>query len=122
MQFFTLITAGQSWFDEVGECEVILDGTPEIEVWIQRPESREAHVELLELTDMVERERRTSRLRITAEPICLNMRNWCSLHCALHRMTACKADKIKITIHDLGFGEIAPSSNRTWEHTVCLEE
>ena len=42
MQFFTLITAGQSWFDEVGECEVILDGTPEIEVWIQRQESREA--------------------------------------------------------------------------------
>lgn len=69
MQFFTLITAGQSWFDEVGECEVILDGTPEIEVWIQRPESREAHVELLELTDMVERERRTSRPRITAEPM-----------------------------------------------------
>ena len=102
MQFFTLITAGQSWFDEVGECEVILDGTPEIEVWIQRPESREAHVELLELTDMVERERRTSRLRITAEPI--------------------SDRKIKITIRDLGFGEIAPSSNRTWEHTVCLEE
>ena len=102
MQFFTLITAGQSWFDEVGECEVILDGTPEIEVWIQRPESREAHVELLELTDMVERERRTSRLRITAEPI--------------------SDRKIKITIRDLGFGEIAPSSNRTWEHTICLEE
>ena len=102
MQFFTLITAGQSWFDEVGECEVILDGTPEIEVWIQRPESREAHVELLELTDMVERERRTSRLRITAEPI--------------------SDRKIKITIRDLGFGEIVPSSNRTWEHTVCLEE
>lgn len=101
MQFFTLITAGESWFDAVGECEVILDGTPEIEVWIQRPESREAHVELLELTDMVERERRTTRLRITAVP---------------------ESDcKVKITIRDLGFGEIAPSSNRTWEHTICLE-
>lgn len=102
MQFYTLNTAGDSWLESRGECEVILDGTPEIEVWIQRPESREAHVEVLELTDLVPRERRMTRLRITSEP---------------------ESDRrIKISIRDLGFGELAPSSNQTWEHTVCLEE
>lgn len=102
MQFFTLITAGQSWFDEVGECEVILNGTPEIEVLDPAAGEQGGSRRTFELTDMVERERRTSRIRITAEPI--------------------SDRKIKITIRDLGFGEIAPSSNRTWEHTVCLEE
>ena len=101
MQFYTLITAGESWFESKGECEVILDGTPEIEFWIQQPESREAHVELLELTDLPERTRRTTRLRITATPI--------------------SDREITVVIRDLGFGEIAPSSNRTWEHTMRLQ-
>ena len=84
-----------------GECEVILDGTPEIEFWIQKPESREAHVEVLELTDLPERERRTTRLRVSARPvsdrdICLNIR-------------------------DLGFGEIVPASGKTWEHVIHLQ-
>lgn len=101
MQFYTLITAGESWFESKGECEVILDGTPEIEFWIQQPESREAHVELLELTDLPERNRRTTRLRITATPV--------------------SDREITVVIRDLGFGEIAPSSNRTWEHTMRLQ-
>ena len=29
------------------------------------------------------------------------MRNWCALHCALHRMTACEADKVQIAIHHI---------------------
>jgi hypothetical protein len=101
MQFHTLITAGESWYESKGECEVILDGTPEIEFWIQQPDSRKAHVEVLELTDLPTRQRRTTRLRITATPT---------------------SDRdIQLVIKDLGFGEIVPGSNKTWEHNICLQ-
>ena len=101
LKFYTLIDAGQSWYDVKGECEVILDGSPEIEFYIQRPDSREAHIEVLELTDLPERENRTTRLRIIASP---------------------QSDKsVDITIMDLGFGEISPSSSKTWEHTISLK-
>ena len=101
IRFYPLASAGESWYESRGECEVILDGTPEIEFWIQKPESREAHVEVLELTDLPERERRTTRLRVSARPvsdrdICLNIR-------------------------DLGFGEIVPASGKTWEHVIHLQ-
>jgi hypothetical protein len=101
MKFFTLIDAGQSWYDVKGECEVILDGEPEIEFYIQRPESREAHTELLELTDLPKRENRTTRLRIEARPV--------------------SDVAVAITIFDLGFGEISPSSGKSWEHTISTK-
>ena len=101
MKFFTLIDAGQSWYDVNGECEVILDGEPEIEFYIQRPESREAHTEVLELTDLPERENRTTRLRIEARPV--------------------SDVAVAITITDLGFGEISPGSGKSWEHTITTK-
>ncbi|MCR4693807.1 MAG: hypothetical protein K5773_00605 [Pseudobutyrivibrio sp.] len=101
MKFFSLIDAGESWYDTKGECEVILDGKAEIEFYVQRPESREAHIELLELTDLpYNRENRTTRLRIEA--------------------TAISDKSITITITDLGFGEISPSSGLTWNHTITV--
>ena len=102
LRFLTLIDAGESWYDAKGECEVILDGDREIEFYIQRPDSREAHVEVLELIDLPQdRENRTTRLRIQASPV--------------------SDVAIAITITDLGFGEISPSSGQSWEHTISLE-
>ena len=99
-RFYTLANAGDSWYESRGECEVILDGDPEIEFWIQKPESREAHVEVLELTDLPKRVRRTTRLRITASPL--------------------SDREIQLRIRDLGFGEMVPSTNQTWEHVIRL--
>ena len=101
MKFFTLIDAGESWYDAKGECEVILDGDAELEFYVQRPESREAHTEILELTDLPKRENRTTRLRIEASPI--------------------SDTAVSIVITDLGFGEISPSSGKSWEHTISLK-
>ncbi len=98
MQLYSLVNAGESWYESRGECEVILDGTPEIEVWVQRPDSREAKLEVLELTDLPVRENRTTRLRIEARPV--------------------SDQEITVVIKDLGFGEIVTSSNQTWEHTI----
>ncbi len=101
LQLFTLLSAGESWLESKGECEVILEGSPEIEFFIQEPDCREANIELIELTDLPERERRTTRLRITATP-------------ASDR-------EIEIVIRDFGFGEIARSTGKTWMHTIVLQ-
>ncbi|MCR5579967.1 MAG: hypothetical protein K6F66_00115 [Pseudobutyrivibrio sp.] len=101
MKFLTLIDAGESWYDVKGECEVILDGEPELEFYIQRPESREAHTEVLELSDLPKRENRTTRLRIEASPV--------------------SDVAVSIVITDLGFGEISPSSGKSWEHTISIK-
>lgn len=103
MKFISLIEAGDSWYEAKGECEILLDGTDGVlDFWVQRPESRDAHLEELELTDLPKRANRTTRLRISALPV--------------------SDKKIAITILDLGFGEIVPASGRRWEHTISLEE
>lgn len=100
MQFISLLDAGENWYESEFSCEVILDGTKEIEFWVQRPDSRQASVEILELKDLPDRENRTTRLRITAKPV---------------------SDRgIRLTIRDLGFGEIVPSSNKVWEHEIRI--
>lgn len=101
MKFYTLIDAGQSWYDAKGECEVILDGDPEVEFFLQKPDSRETHTEVLELTDLPKRENRTTRLRIEASPV--------------------SDVAISITITDLGFGEISASTGKKWEHIISIE-
>ena len=98
MGFVTLITAGESWYDAHGECEVILDGTPQIECWIQSPESRRATVETIDLKGLPVRENRTTRLRISARP---------------------RSDKeVVVSVADLGFGELCVSSGKSWEHVI----
>ena len=52
LQFYNLISAGRNWFESKGECELILSDTSEIDFWKQLPNSREAIIETLELTDI----------------------------------------------------------------------
>lgn len=99
-EFFSLIAAGENWYEASGECEVILRGTPVVDFWFQPPRSKEAVVRSLELGDMPEREDGTTRLRITAKPVA--------------------ADRIKLSIMDMGFGEIAKSSEKVWEYTIAI--
>ena len=77
-------SAGKNWFEISGECDVLLSDTTEIDFWKQLPNSREAVIESLELTDIPDRPDRTTRVHITAKPIADN--------------------KIDITIKDMGFG------------------
>ncbi len=101
MRFVNLVSAGESWYDAYGECEVILDGSPEIECWIQTPDSRKASVETIRLSDMPQRENRTTRLRISVKPV--------------------SDVEVAVKIMDLGFGEIAAATNRVWEHNIAVK-
>ncbi len=98
--FYSLLEAGRSWFEEKGECEVIIDGNSEVELYMQKPEQRMATTQVLELIDMPERENRTTRVRIEAVPL--------------------SDISVQINITDLGFGEISPSSGKKWEHTITI--
>lgn len=100
MEFLTLISAGENWYEAEGACEVILDGTPEITFWLQLPHSRDAKIEKLTLSDLPERENKTTRLRIKVKPL--------------------SDTKVSIIIRDLGFGEIVKSSEKTWEYVMSL--
>lgn len=97
-EFYTLISAGDNWYETVGECEVILDGLPEIDFWLQPPESREAKVEKLQLADLPKRPNKTTRLRITAKPL--------------------SDKKVQVQIKDMGFGELFKTSEKVWEHVM----
>ena len=100
LSFHTLITAGKNWFETKGQCEVILAGSGEIDFWKQLPNSREAVIETLELTDLPQRPDRTTRLRITVTPIA--------------------DDKVEVEIKDLGFGEIFRSTDKVWKYTMTM--
>lgn len=102
MEFFTLINAGDNWYETIGTCEVILDGTPEIAFWLQSPNSRNAKIERLELSDLPARPNRTTRLRITAKPL--------------------SDTRVQIQIKDLGFGEIFKGSDKVWEYVMAFAE
>lgn len=99
-EFYTLLSAGDNWYESVGECEVILTGTPEIAFWLQPPGSREAKIQKLELSDLPKRPDKATRLRITAKPL-----------------SDCK---VQIGIKDLGFGELFKSSDKVWEYIMAL--
>lgn len=102
MGFITLLSAGDNWYEAKGETEVILDGEPSVECWVQRPESRRADVVEITLNDFPKRENRTSRLRISAIPL--------------------SDTRVKIKIVDLGSGEITPATNKVWEHEISAEK
>ncbi len=100
MAFYSLLSAGESWFESQGLCEVILDGEAEIDFWLQEPDSREAKIHSVKLEDFPQRENKTSRLRISAKPL--------------------SDTQIQVRIKDLGFGEIVKASEKVWEYVIEL--
>ncbi len=98
--FYNLVSAGKNWFEAQGSCEVLLNGESGVSFWKQPPYAAAAEIETLELTDLPERPPRTTRLRITAEPMA--------------------TDRLLITIRDLGFGEFYRSSEKKWSYTMTI--
>ena len=79
-----------------------LDGPGEIDFWLQMPNSRQARIETLELTNLPARPRKTTRLRIQAKPL---------------------SDRsVRITITDLGLGEFFKASGMIWEHVMKIND
>lgn len=95
-----LLDAGTDWADAKAELEFMLAGDSEI-VLLQSPvdggQPREIAVTLESMPD---RPQRTGRLRL--------------------RLYMSAADRLHISVEDLGFGEILPSSGMHWEQEIEL--
>jgi hypothetical protein len=100
MNFHTLIAAGVPWFEAEYDCEVVIDGSPTIDFWIQQPGSREARIEAIELGALPRRENRTTRI-------------------AIH-MEAVSDHSLLLTLTDVGLGELVPGTGTKWEHELLL--
>lgn len=99
-EFLSLIDAGEKWYDISREYEVITETDPVIDLWLQFPYGRNAKIEKLELSDFPERPLRMSRLRIG--------------------VSASSDTEVRITIKDLGFGELMKGTSKIWEYTMTL--
>lgn len=100
LSFYTLISAGVPWFEAHGSCEVVIDGTPSIDFWIQQPNSREARIETVALNALPERANRTTRIMIDAVPS--------SDH------------EVLVVLTDVGLGELVPGTGKKWEYELQL--
>lgn len=98
LEFYSLVSAGENWYHSRHSCDVILDGTNTIELWLQHPYGREAKIENLEIADLPDRPNKTTRIRIEANLLADN--------------------KAEIILKDLGFGELYPKSGKVWKYTI----
>ena len=69
-----------------------------MDLWLQHPFGREARIENLELADLPQRPNKTTRISITADTL--------------------SDTSVEITIQDLGFGEIFPTSGKIWKYKM----
>lgn len=96
--FRELVEAGTSCYEVQASCQVLLAGEPDVDVWVQEPDSKNARIESLQLTDLPLRPPKATRLLIEALP----------------------GDKkqVIIRITDLGFGAWYATSGKIWEYGI----
>ena len=96
--YYPMIEAGNNWYDSKSSCEIILDDTEELVFIVStyhRPEKRRVG---MMLPGIPLRPDKTTRLRLELQYV--------------------SATECKVTVTDLGFGELFPSSGKTWTETV----
>lgn len=97
---YTLLNAGQSWYEAKAECEVLLYEDCVVEFILQPMQGSESLKKSLLLEGLPERPARATRLRIAVEFL--------------------RVDSLKIEVWDLGFGELFPSSDLHWTEEIEL--
>lgn len=96
--FKELAEAGSSRFDISGSCQVLLDGEPSVDIWLQPPDSQETRIVSLQLTDLPKRPPKATRLFI--------------------ELLAGREKRLMIRITDMGFGTWYPASGKIWEYSI----
>ncbi len=92
--YYPLITAGINWYDAENSCELLLNGIDSIVFRTSRLESGERANYSMPLEGLPERPPKTTRLKVE-----LHFEN---------------VEKCAVTVTDLGFGELFPSSKKAW--------
>lgn len=99
-KFLPVVTAGENWFDVKKQFDVLLKGTPSVDIWIQERGERNAKIEPLLLENVWKRPEKTRKIRISVQ-----MKN---------------QQKLYVVIADLGFGAFYPSTEKQWKFEIDL--
>lgn len=96
--YYPLVVAGTNWYEASTECEFILDDKTSLEFVTSKMEGGEKSNCKMLLDGLPNRPNRTTRLQLKAE--CISTESCC------------------ITVSDLGFGDMYPSSGKTWTENM----
>ena len=99
--YYSLIGAGVNWYEAVGDCEILLDGTRELVFTVSDMEGKQKEKYSMQLPGLPERPPKATRLHIHLE---------------------FESDKrCRIHVTDLGLGEMYPASGMEWEETILSD-
>ena len=96
--YYPLIEAGNNWYDCSASCEVLLDNRKELTFLVNHMGNTEKDKISMALPGLPIRPPKATRLHIEL--------NYTSVKDCV------------ITVRDMGFGELYPSSQKTWKETV----
>lgn len=96
--YYPLITAGIHWYEAENECDIILNYEKELVFRVSRMENGKRANYKMQLPGLPERPPKTTRLNI--------------------KLRFESPEKCNVTVSDMGFGELFPSSNLTWADSL----
>lgn len=94
-EYVPIVEGGKNWFESSVSLDVILVDEPKLEFAVIPINGREKKTTVIHLNDLPERPKKTTRLRIELE--------------------FTEPSHAKLTVKDLGFGEMFPQSNMVYE-------
>lgn len=98
--YFAVLDAGSSWYETSADYEVILESGDTVEFIITPLTGGKVMDRKVQLTGIPQRPRAATRLSVHLEMTSVNQAN--------------------VTIEDLGFGELFPSSGKAWSSTITI--
>lgn len=98
--YYAILDAGVNWYEAESEFDVILESGNELKFVITPLTGGNVTNRVVILEGLPERPARTTRLNVHIE------------------MTA--VDQAAITVEDMGFGELFPSSGKAWTHNISV--
>ena len=96
--YYTMIRSGSNWYECSCTCEIILDGTDELVFEVTMENEAEVKRIAMKLPGLPVRPPKTTRLLLDLRYI--------------------SREKCRICVTDLGFGEMFPSSGKSWTEMV----
>ncbi len=96
--YLALLDAGVNWFEAQKECEFYLDQGNKISFVITPLTGKSPELVDITLSDLPKRPIKTTRLNLSVKMI--------------------SESKMQVTVRDLGFGELFPSSNIEWKEVI----
>lgn len=96
--YHSLISAGVNWYEAMGDCEILLDDTKELTFVVTDMENTRKDRYSMSLPNLPQRPPKATRLH---------------LHLEFEA-----ADRCRIAVEDMGFGEMYPSSGLVWHEMM----